>query len=307
MIIFDEAGESSQRGVWIFYLLSNQGGVLFNGGFREGCKQLIAQQLAQAQRPGGDAAVLRAMRGVDLMDDCEQIFDALAISRNDAANGCDVGAADVVRDALHGAEILFQPFRAGEIGFVDGEDVGDFHDAGFDGLHIVAHARDEDDDGDISEAGDFDFVLTDADGFDEDVVAAGGIEQERQFESAAREAAEFAAARHGADEDAGVGVMLLHADAVAEDGAVGERAGGIDGDDADGAGLAAEVGGDLIDKGAFAGAGRAGDAENEGAASVGEQGGDELAGGWCLVFDGGGGAGEGTGVAGEDAVEEGGG
>ena len=281
--------------------------MLLNGGFREGGEQLITQQFAQAQRPGRDAAVLRAMSGVDLMDDCEEIFDAGAISRNDAADGRGVRAADVVRDALHGAKILFEAFRAGEICFVDGEDIGDFHDAGFDGLHVVTHAGDENDDGDVGEAGDFDFVLADADGFDEDVVAAGGIQQQRQFEGAAREAAEFATASHGADEDAGVGMMLLHADAVAEDGAVGERAGGVDGDDADGAGLAAEVSGDLIDEGAFAGTGRAGDAENEGAAGVGEKGGDEFAGGGGLIFDGGGGAGEGTGVAGEDAGQEGGG
>ena len=55
----------------------------------------------------------------------------------------------------------------------------------------------------------------------DDVVRGGGQPAER------------AARRHAADEDAGVGGQVLHADAVAEDGAVRERAGRVDGDDAE--------------------------------------------------------------------------
>ena len=56
---------------------------------------------------------------------------------------------------------------------------------------------------------------------------------------AAGKPAQRAARRHAADEDAGIAGQIEHADAVAEDGAAGERAGGIDGDDADrAAGLA---------------------------------------------------------------------
>ena len=80
--------------------------------------------------------------------------------------------------------------------------------------------------------GDLDFVLTHADGFDEHVVFAGGVHQQRQVGGGARQAAEAAARGHGADEDAGVGVVLLHADAVAQNGAAGDAAGGIDRDDA---------------------------------------------------------------------------
>jgi hypothetical protein len=173
-------------------------------------------------------------------------------------------------------------------------------------LDVVAHAGDEDDYGDIGEAGDFDFILTDADGFDDDVIAAGGVEEESHFESAAGQAAEFAATGHGADEDGGVGVMTLHADTVAEDCAAGEGAGGIDSDDADGFAGGPEVGDHLIDEGAFAGAGGAGDADDEGAAGLGEEGGEKGATGRGLIFDGGGGASEGAEIAGEDAVAEGG-
>ena len=90
------------------------------------------------------------------------------------------------------------------------------------------------DDRDVGGADDVHFVLADADGLDEDDVLAGGVEHERGVGGRAREAAEVAARRHAADEDAGVGDVRLHADAIAEDRAAGERAGRIDRDDADG-------------------------------------------------------------------------
>ena len=71
---------------------------------------------------------------------------------------------------------------------------------------------------------------------------AGGVEQQRQVAVARARPPRRAARGHGADEDAGIGVVALHADAVAQDGAAGERAGGIDGDDADGLALRAEGG-----------------------------------------------------------------
>jgi hypothetical protein len=79
--------------------------------------------------------------------------------------------------------------------------------------------------------GDGDFSLADAHGFDDHVVFAGGVHQLDQIGGGAGEAAETAAGGHGADEDAGVGVVLLHADAVAEDGAAADAAGGVDGED----------------------------------------------------------------------------
>ena len=125
------------------------------------------------------------------------------------------------------------PIGALAIGLVDDEDVGDLHDAGLERLHLVAGARHERDDRDVGGADDVDFVLADADGLDEDDVLAGGVEDQRDFAGGARQAAEVAARRHAADEDAGVGGVRLHAHAIAEDGAAGERAGRIDGDDAD--------------------------------------------------------------------------
>ena len=76
-------------------------------------------------------------------------------------------------------------------------------------------------------------VLADAHGLDQHPVEAGGVEQVDRVARGAGEAAHGAAGGHRADEDAGVGVEGLHADAVAQEGAAGERAGGIDGEDAD--------------------------------------------------------------------------
>ena len=73
------------------------------------------------------------------------------------------------------------------------------------------------DDRDVGGADDVDFVLADADGFDDDDVLAGGVEHERGVAGRAREAAEMAARRHAADEHAVVGGVRLHAQAIAED------------------------------------------------------------------------------------------
>ena len=91
------------------------------------------------------------------------------------------------------------------IRLVDHEDVGDLHDPGLERLHLVARAGHERHDRDVGGADDVDFVLADADGLDEDDVLAGGVEDERGVGGRARQAAEVAARRHAADEDAGVG------------------------------------------------------------------------------------------------------
>ena len=59
-------------------------------------------------------------------------------------------------------------------------------------------------------------------------IAARGIEQHRQIGGGARDSARNPARRHGADKHARVGMMLLHADTVAQNRAAGDRAGRID-------------------------------------------------------------------------------
>ncbi len=71
---------------------------------------------------------------------------------------------------------------------------------------------------------------------------------------------------HAADEDAGIERVGLHPDAVAEHGAAGERARGIDGDHAHRGPLRAQQGDETVDHGGFPGTGRAGDPHDIGAA-----------------------------------------
>ena len=137
-------------------------------------------------------------------------------------------------ERLHSANFPLDRSAPLMVHFIDDENVGDLHDPGFDGLHIVAHSRDENHDSDIGQANDIDFVLADADSFDQDEVAAGGIEHRGDVGGGPGQSAQRAARGHAANVNAGIGKMVLHANAVAENCAAGVGAGRIDGDDADG-------------------------------------------------------------------------
>ena len=138
-----------------------------------------------------------------------------------------IGGRRPCAEAQHGLHLPLHAVGARLVGFVDDEDVGDLHDPGLDRLDVVAHARHQHHHGHLRQAGDLDFVLPDADGLDDHEVLARRVQQARQVGGGARQAAGGAAGRHGADEDAGIGVVLLHADAVAQDGAAGDAAAGI--------------------------------------------------------------------------------
>ena len=111
---------------------------------------------------------------------------------------------------------------AGAIGLVHHEDVADLHDAGFDGLDVVAHPRNQDHHVRLHRADHFHFVLTDADRLHQDDVEAGGVEKVDHVIGGLGQPSQEAASGHGANEDAAVGVEVDHADAIAEDRAAGE-------------------------------------------------------------------------------------
>ena len=169
-------------------------------------------------------------------------------------------------DAERDLDLLAQLVGAGAVGLVDREDVGDLHDARLERLDAVARFGDEHEDGRVGHAGDVELRLADADRLDQDAVEAGGVEQVGHLARAGGEAAERAAAGHRADVDALVQRDGFHADAVAEQGAAGERAGRVHRDDAD-AKTGGAVGEDeALDQGGLAGARRAGDPDAAGAA-----------------------------------------
>ena len=122
-------------------------------------------------------------------------------------------------------------------------------------LHVIAHAGNQNHDGDISQANDVHLVLTDADGLDQHQVAPAGIEHRGDIGRGAGESAERAARGHAANECAGVAGVRLHADAIAKNRASGKWRGGIDGDDSDGLLALAVLCGQGIHQRAFSGSG----------------------------------------------------
>ena len=102
----------------------------------------------------------------------------------------------------------------------------------------------------------------DADGLDQHVLLAGRVHQQHGLQGRLGQAAERAAARHRADVDALVEEVVREPDAVAEQGALGERAGGIDGQHADLALCARACATSDADQRALADAGRAGEAHD---------------------------------------------
>ena len=90
-------------------------------------------------------------------------------------------------------------------------------------LHAVAPAGVDDDDRRVGLAGDLHLDLADADRLDQDPAVAERVEQADRLRRRERQPAEVAAGGHRADEHAGVGGVVLHAHAVAEDRPARER------------------------------------------------------------------------------------
>ena len=121
-----------------------------------------------------------------------------------------------------------EPLGAFTIGLVHHEDVGDFHDAGLQRLHLVAGAGHKRHNRHVGGADDVHFILADADRLDDDDLLSGGVEQQRRVTRRPGEAAQMAARRHAPDEDPLVGGVCLHAKTVAQHGAAGEGTRWID-------------------------------------------------------------------------------
>ncbi len=175
------------------------------------------------ERAHGDAEVVDGGRGrpahrrffAGTIDGREQFRDAGPFGRNRADNR----GRDAARQAQHGLQFTLHAVCAGLIGLVDHEHVGDLHDACLDGLHVVAHAGHQHHHGHLRQSGDLHFVLPHADGLDQHVIAAGASIRRARSRVARGQAAQRAASRHRADENSRIGMMLLHADAVAQNGA----------------------------------------------------------------------------------------
>ena len=87
------------------------------------------------------------------------------------------GLCAVLAQAQHALNLALHPLGSGLVRLVDHEDVRDLHDAGLDGLHIVAHAGHQHDHGHLRHARDLDFILAHAHRFDDDEISARRIQQ----------------------------------------------------------------------------------------------------------------------------------
>ena len=153
--------------------------------------------------------------------------------------------------------------------------VGDLHHARLQRLDRVARAGHQREHDRVGVVDDVDLALADADGLEQDVVLARGVHQQRRLQRRLGEPAERAAGGHRADEDARVEEVVGEPDPVAEHGALGERARGVDREHADLAVGLAQLGADRADQGALADPGRAGEADDPRLAGAREELGDQ--------------------------------
>ena len=143
----------------------------------------------------------------------------------------------------------------------------------------------QDEDDRVAVVDDVDLGLADADRLDEDVVLARGVHQQRRLQRGLGEAAEGAAARHRADEDPGVEEVVGEADAVAEQGAAGERARGVDREHGDLAVGLPHLRCQGADQGALPHPGRPGQPDDPGPAGPREDLANQLPAGRVVVLD----------------------
>ena len=186
----------------------------------------------------------------------------------------------------HRLQFRLQAVRSIAVRFIQNKNVGNLHQAGLHILHVVAHARHEQDERAIRKPHDVHFILADAHGFDQHKFVPGGVQNQRHIARRARddslevlevgreverEAAEKPARRHRADENSRVARVALHPYAVAQDRAARVRAGGIDRDNSDVISLPSIASGQPIDERALPSSGRARHADHKGFPGIREK------------------------------------
>jgi hypothetical protein len=171
----------------------------------------------------------------------------------------------------HGAQLGHGAIGALAVGLVHHVDVRDLQHAGLDGLHVVAEAGHAHHHHGVGGARDLHLVLAYAHRLHEDGIPPGRVHEIDGVRRGPREAAQRAARGHAADEHAGIEGEVVHADAVAEDGAPRVGRGRIDGDDPHGAAPLPGRAGEGPHQRALAAAGRAGDADHVRASGLGKE------------------------------------
>lgn len=156
------------------------------------------------------------------------------------------------------------PEHAFAICLVDHKNVSDLHDAGFNGLNVVTHARHQYDHRDISGLYDLNFVLADADRFDNYFAVASRIEDRYRIDRRSRKPAEISTGRHRSNEDILIQPERGHTDTIAEYRAARKWRRRIDADDADAFAFVLVERRELVNERGFACSGSPGNAYHSG-------------------------------------------
>ncbi len=130
----------------------------------------------------------------------------------------------------HLLEVTTRLSGPGPVGLVDHEDVRRLEEPGLVGLDGVTPFRVEHDDRGVGSPGHLHLDLADADRLDEHQGKARRGEHPDGLGHGHGQAAQVSTRRHRADEHAGVEGVVLHADAISENGTTGERRRGVDGE-----------------------------------------------------------------------------
>ena len=185
----------------------------------------------------------------------------------------------------HRFDRCHRPVRPFPVCLIDDENVRDLHDAGLQRLDLVAAPGHDRDDRHVRGADDVDFVLTDADRFDQHDVFAGGIEDDGDLTGGAGKTTEIAPGCHAADENVCVTGVRLHPDAVAENRTAAERARRIHRDHSDRPAALADFADHAIDQRALACAWRSGDTDQIRAPAPREDAANEIRTGGGFIFN----------------------
>jgi hypothetical protein len=188
----------------------------------------LAQLLAQPESPTALEFTVRTDEVAMLSHDIPQGRHSLTGRTH---RGHDRRTPRVVRqigEVEHLLEIATGLVDSFAIGLVDHEDVGDLHETGLVGLHRITPTRIYDDDRGVGLAGDLDFDLSDTNGLDENPQATDRVEQSNCLWRRERKSTEVSARGHRANEHAGIGGVILHAHAIAQNRSTRERRRRID-------------------------------------------------------------------------------
>ena len=102
------------------------------------------------------------------------------------------------------SHFFFYAIGAIAIALVNHENIGNLHNASLETLYIVAHAWHQHHDGDVRQAYDVDFILSDTHSFDQQALLATGFDDHGNICGSTGEAAQRAAGGHASQVEAGI-------------------------------------------------------------------------------------------------------